>query len=96
MLTQLRMPKVSDCEATECFYNVDKDCHAPAINVGGNHPECDTYIANGAHVHGRTKALVGACHVGNCEHNKDLSCHAKSIHVRHHAGHADCTTYAPQ
>ena len=30
-----QMPKVTGCDATECSYNQQGDCHAMAITIGG-------------------------------------------------------------
>ena len=87
------MPPVSKCDVTNCFYNRELQCHAPAINVGGDHPICDTFIPQGQHINRLATAAVGACHVNACEHNKDLTCHANGIVVAWHAEHADCGTF---
>ena len=34
-------PPVAKCDVAHCFYNKVLQCHAPAINVGGEHPNCD-------------------------------------------------------
>ncbi|HOJ21268.1 MAG TPA: DUF1540 domain-containing protein, partial [Armatimonadota bacterium] len=43
------MPPVKNCDVTECFYNQARKCHAGAINVGGSHPQCDTFTQSGTH-----------------------------------------------
>lgn len=87
------MPPVSRCEVTNCFYNNNKACHAPAINVGGDHPACDTYIAQPKHIARQEMGMVGACHVSECKHNAQLMCQARAIDVSEHSGHADCATF---
>jgi hypothetical protein len=86
-------PPVSRCDVMNCFYNRDKNCHAPAINVGGEHPSCDTFIPKANHIGRQPTGMVGACHVGQCEYNRDLTCSAAGIVVGYHADHADCDTF---
>lgn len=39
------MPPVTRCDVENCFYTRGLlQCHASAINVGGDHPGCDTFI----------------------------------------------------
>ena len=89
------MPVISSCEVTTCFYNADQACHAPAINVGSDHPECDAFLADGTgrHIARKDQGMVGACHISDCRFNDDLTCAASSIVVLGHRGHADCGTY---
>jgi hypothetical protein len=88
-----QMPPVSKCEVGECFYNRSMQCHAPAINVGGNHPMCDTFISEQNHINRQDTSAVGACHVNQCKYNADLTCSAAGIVVAHHTDHADCETF---
>lgn len=87
------MPPVSRCDVTNCFYNREKNCHAPAINVGGEHPMCDTFISKSEHITRPATSAVGACHVDQCRYNQNLTCHAAGIVVGYHADHADCDTF---
>ncbi|HEY3377420.1 MAG TPA: DUF1540 domain-containing protein [Armatimonadota bacterium] len=89
------IPPVNRCDVENCFYNTDLHCHAPAINVGGDHPNCDTFIAKGTHIPRNEMSIVGACHVDQCRWNADLTCHASGIVVQHHTDHADCGTFEP-
>jgi hypothetical protein len=89
------MPLISACEVLQCFYNRDNVCHAPAINVGGSHPVCDTFVAQREHIHRDAAGAVGACHVSQCRWNSDLTCAAASIAVSLHNDHPDCSTFAP-
>lgn len=87
--------KVNRCDMTECFYNIKNICHAQAINVGANHPTCDTFIAKSGHGGAMDMTgMVGSCKVDNCRYNKNLLCSAPGINVGHHEKHADCKTYA--
>lgn len=88
-------PPVSRCQVDQCFYNRSEMCHAPAINVGGSHPSCDTFIPEPTHISREGTGLVGACHVSQCKFNADLTCTANGIVVAYHADHADCDTYSP-
>jgi hypothetical protein len=88
------LPPINRCEVSNCFYNRSQMCHAPAINVGDQHPACDTFVAHSNHIGRQDVGMVGACHIDHCRWNKDLTCSAQSINVMPHAGHADCATYA--
>lgn len=88
------MSRVSNCEADQCFYNSDRQCHVPAINVGGEtHPRCDTFIPRADHIGCMGTSGVGACHTSLCKYNTDLTCDAAEISVGLHADHADCVTF---
>ena len=87
------MPPVLHCDVDNCFYNRSKNCHAPAINVGGDEPICDTFVAERQHIHRSEGSQVGACHVRTCRWNSDLLCHASGINVSPVGGHADCATF---
>lgn len=89
------MPVISRCEENGCFYNHDDACHAPAINVGGNHPRCDTFAPSANHIGRKPAGRVGACHVAECRHNSELTCTAQAIVVGRHQDHPDCITFDP-
>jgi hypothetical protein len=91
----VQIPKVLDCEVTDCSYNTNKTCHAAAITVGDSGcAMCDTYFKfsekGGAM---DITGSVGACKENDCGYNKSLGCSAPGIHVSNHMGHADCATY---
>jgi hypothetical protein len=86
-------PPVSRCDVTGCFYNKTQMCHAPAINVGGSHPSCDTFVPDAARINRDAGSMVGACHVVDCKFNSERTCGASAIHVAPHADHADCATF---
>lgn len=90
------MPEVKKCTVNDCFYWGDDTCRANAIQVGDEHPMCDTYVKAGQHGGPANTGKVGACHTSNCEYNKQLSCSALSIDVGFHAQHADCLTFEPK
>jgi len=93
----MKMPKVLDCDMTDCAYNRDKKCHALAITVGSPCAMCDTYLhsARKGGVDDETGG-VGACRMADCAANVDLECTAKGIHVKHHGKHPDCASFKPR
>lgn len=91
------MPKVIDCEATQCIYNKDKQCHTPAITVGDEEPCCDTFFTTkNKGGYQDIVGSVGACKVQDCEYNKSFECTASGIHVIMNIDHPDCGTYEPK
>jgi len=91
-----QMPKVTACDATECSYNQQGNCHAMAITIGGaaDH-QCDTFCTMSmkgglADITGS----VGACKAASCVHNNNLECSAPSIKVGHDANMIDCLTFS--
>lgn len=89
-----RMPPVAKCDVEKCFYNHDMQCHAPAINIGGElHPRCDSFVPCVDHIGCTGTSEVGACHTSLCKFNTDLTCAAAEIAVGFHVEHADCKTF---
>ncbi len=91
----MNMPKVTQCDAIQCAYNVDEICHALAITIGnGSRPKCDTYCPYSMKGGDPSStAGVGACKVLACGHNQDLECQAPNITVAFEAQEADCMTF---
>jgi hypothetical protein len=92
----MEMPKIIVCDATECAYNQDQQCHALAITVGdGNAAKCDTFW-NGSEKGGDPDAVagVGACRAIGCRFNDHLECSAPGINVGHSGNEIDCLTFA--
>jgi hypothetical protein len=87
------LPTISKCEETDCFYNRDAACHAPAITVGSAHPKCETFAPSGRHIARDLVGMVGACHVSQCRWNGELMCRAPAIVVGRHGDHPDCLTF---
>lgn len=87
---------VVTCTVMECSYNEQERCCAQEIEVGDDHPQCDTFTT-AASVQGVQQEMskVGICHVMQCSFNADESCAAPGITVTHHSNHADCTSYRP-
>lgn len=93
----MKMPKVTECDATQCAYNVDRNCHALAITVGDDRPRCDTYMRSSSKGgDGKSIAGVGACKVSHCVFNRQLECRATDIHVGPGQDEADCLTFKPR
>jgi len=92
----MEMPKILQCDATECAYNRNQECHAMAITVGdGANPRCDTFWQ--ASTKGGVLNIiggVGACRATACRYNQSLGCSASGINVGHDAGgEVDCLTF---
>ena len=96
----MQMPKITECQVTQCSYNQNRQCHTMAITVGGPEDQCaccDTYFDAGQK--GGIPDLtgsVGACKANSCEFNRSFECSAPGIQVGMHSGHADCTTFRPR
>ena len=87
--------KISGCAATDCSFNMHRECHAMAITVGdGACAMCDTYTRSGPKG-GSPEIIggVGACREGDCKFNKSFECAAGSIFIGMHDDHAECKTY---
>jgi len=92
----MKMPKVLNCDAKECAYNMDNQCHAMAITVGDMEecPLCDTAVKSEKKAGiSDMDAGVGACKVDVCQFNESLECTAKGINVKLHSVHAECATF---
>ena len=91
----VQMPLVSECEITNCGYNVKKKCHAKAITIGDDmNPGCDTYFNNDYHIRNKDNtAGVGACKVNTCLYNIDYECTAEKIIVGMKGKKTNCLTF---
>lgn len=88
---------VVTCTVTECSYNEQEKCCAPQIEVGDQHPQCDTFTTSQAvQAVQQEMSKVGTCHVMQCSFNTQQQCQAPGITVTHHSNHADCTSYRPE
>ncbi len=92
----IQMPVVSECAATECAYNFNKNCQARAITVGdGTHPGCDTFFMGSGKAKGSGQiAGIGACKISSCKFNEGFECMTESISVCHVQNKVSCTTYS--
>jgi len=85
---------ILECDAIECAYNKNRQCHTHAITVGDEEPCCDTfYSAQNKGGIQEVTGHVGACKVDDCVYNKSLECTAQGIHVVMNVDHPDCGTY---
>ena len=83
---------VMTCLAETCSWNCDDQCCAPSIEVGADHPQCDTFTT--AHAEPLdVMASVMDCKVTGCHFNHDMACGATGITLGTHSGHADCMTF---
>lgn len=89
------MPSVNQCDADQCAYNSDNQCHAMAITIGDeNNPLCDTafkYSTKGGVP--ELAGSVGACKVTSCKLNRSLECSSKGIEVKMHSNNPACNTF---
>lgn len=83
---------VMTCLAEQCSWNCMDECCAPKIEVGSDHPRCDTFTTEPVHPMD-VEAVVEDCSVGDCRFNHDMACGAAGITLSTHSGHADCLTY---
>lgn len=106
-----KVPMVTLCEVQECGFNVDKKCHAAAIQVGDEpttmqglsgsmtaDPMCDTFTPRpGAHFGADDfQGQVGSCKVESCSYNELRRCNSNGIIVGFHSSHADCKSFKPR
>ena len=88
--------KVVSCDASECAFNQEAQCHALAITIGGGTDhQCDTYCP-GKEKGGlaRVSCGVGACKVPACKFNDHLMCTAPGIKIGHEGAVVDCLSFA--
>jgi hypothetical protein len=86
---------VLTCTAADCSYNRMLECLAPNIQVGDDHPTCDTFTHDQNVQRAQRESIVATCKVGQCTFNDQMECHAPGITVDHHSQHADCVTFRP-
>ena len=106
-----KVPLVTMCDVQDCGFNLNKKCHAAAIQVGDEptalkerpgtqlqDPQCDTFTRRpGAHFGAEDfKGQVGSCKVETCTYNEVHRCNAEGITVGNHSSHADCKTFKPR
>lgn len=83
---------VMTCLAEECSWNCREECCAPSVQIGDDHPKCDTYTTGAVSPLG-DMAPVKGCLVTDCHFNHELGCDAAGITLSIHSAHADCMTY---
>lgn len=84
---------VLTCRVDECSYNDSEICHAPGIQVGGEHAMCASFTTDRSSGRNSDMADVGRCDATMCAFNSGQGCGAPGITVEHHEQHADCATY---
>lgn len=83
---------VETCLVEDCSWNCRDECCAPSVEIGDEHPRCDTYTT-GAVMPADNMASVLDCKVEDCHFNHSMACGASGITLGHHHDHADCLTY---
>jgi hypothetical protein len=84
--------RVMTCLAEDCSWNCREECCAPAIEIGDEHPRCDTFTTGAVSPMGEL-APIQDCKVSDCHFNHDMECGASGITLDVHNTHADCITY---
>lgn len=90
----MTMPRILDCNMSDCAYNDKSECHAMAITIGGTDHKCSTFMVSDKK--GGFKDMrgrVGACQIDMCKFNESLECSATEIHVGQRVDHAECDTF---
>ncbi len=85
-------PHVMTCLAEACSWNCEDQCCAPSIEVGADHPQCDTFTTEPREPQD-VMASVSDCKVADCHFNHEMSCGAAGITLGVHSDHADCMTF---
>lgn len=90
----MSMPRIIDCNMSNCSYNDNMECHAMAITIGKSDHMCDTFM-EGERKGGvkDMRGRVGACKNEMCKFNESLECASMEIHVGQHTDHAECDTF---
>ncbi|MGE5173297.1 MAG: DUF1540 domain-containing protein [Betaproteobacteria bacterium] len=90
-----KMPFIIGCDAENCAYNRDKECHALAITVGvSGLPRCDTYTSlSGKGGVAESFGSVGACREELCTFNDSLECTSAAVLIRMRNGRPICIAF---
>ena len=91
-MQQMGESRVMTCLAEDCSYNCRDECCAPLVEVGEDHPACDTFTT-GAVDESLGIPPVQDCKVMDCYFNNSKACSASGVTMISHSGHADCVTY---
>ena len=86
---------VLTCTVDDCTFNKSLECWAPRVQIGEEHPRCDTYTHQSDVFLADSAAVVGWCGVTDCGFNDAAHCGARGITVDRHSTHADCGTFRP-
>lgn len=88
----MQTSEVLTCLAVDCSYNHEDICCASGIEIGDQHPSCDTYTTGSVDISDDDPAIKD-CKVQECHFNRSEACTASGITLITHSGHADCATY---
>ena len=83
---------VLTCLADQCSYNCREVCCAPVIEVGEEHPACDTFTTGAVQI-ADFEPQVQDCKVSQCHFNSSWACTAAGVTMITHSDHADCATF---
>lgn len=83
---------VLTCLAETCSYNCRDECCAPRVEIGDEHPQCDTYTTGAVEIMDGEPSIMD-CKVVRCHYNDQMQCHASGITLATHQGHGDCVTF---
>ena len=83
---------VLKCPAEKCSYNCRDVCCAPSVEIGGDHPACDTFTTGSVRVR-HADASVRDCRLQECHFNSLEMCTAAGVTMVVHSDHADCATF---
>ena len=89
---QITESHVLTCGAEDCSYNCRDVCCAPAVEIGAEHPACDTFTTGAVEVR-NVEAPIRDCKVEDCHFNSLEMCTASGVTMITHAHHADCATF---
>ena len=89
---QMQEAQVMTCHVGMCSWNCDDQCCSPSIEIGDDHPRCDTFTTTPQHPTDMMASVMD-CKVSQCHFNSDMMCGATGITLGAHSGHADCETY---
>ncbi len=91
-MAEMMSSHVLTCLAEDCSYNCRDECCAPPVEVGSDHPRCDTFTTGEVSI-GMGEPAVMDCKVTDCHYNSQMACDAPGVTMIGHSGHADCGTY---
>jgi hypothetical protein len=92
MVNEMSRSRVMTCLAEDCSYNCRDECCAPKVEVGEDHPRCDTFTTGEVSI-GIGEPPVQDCMVTDCHYNESMACNAAGITMSTHSEHADCLTF---
>jgi hypothetical protein len=91
-MAEMMEAHVLTCLAEDCSYNCRDECCAPQVEIGEDHPKCDTFTTGEVRVR-EGEPRIQDCMVADCHYNSEMACHAAGITLSAHSDHADCATF---